>query len=219
MQAHLDINYLYGCLLSSTTQRTNRHLKAHEHDMDGVLTWLGYVDDYSNEGSDKIRREHLEKLIQMPYDPTKHDSVQTFMEGYMTYVQELDMLYIECGKGAEDDGTKTCNLLNIMSTVPSMANLVDILSLEDLTYNQATRKLRYTVLQHEHRMKTNPLRPQRKAYTSRTQPTPPITVSEAPRVSISEEYQEGLNNYHLLMAQTDPFKHTTPYPYPPLETP
>ena len=56
-------------LLSSTTQKTNYHLKRYEQEQDGLMAWMGYIQAYGSEGSTDLRLGQLEELTKRQYNP------------------------------------------------------------------------------------------------------------------------------------------------------
>ena len=68
LQARLDRTYLYGMLVSSNKKDGEREfILKYEASQDGIMAWIEFLRDYDNNGSEEVRMNKLESLINVRY--------------------------------------------------------------------------------------------------------------------------------------------------------
>ena len=67
-QARLDRTYLYGMLASSNKKNGERKLIfKYEASQDRIMAWIKFLRVYDNNGSEEVRMNKLESLINVKY--------------------------------------------------------------------------------------------------------------------------------------------------------
>jgi hypothetical protein len=119
-QACLDRTYLYGMLLSSNRNGERKFLLKYSRTQDGISTWIDFLQDYDNNGSDEIRAEQLEILIQVPYTPQSPGDIIKYMDNLQAHLNELETLI----PGTYDDSHKRRLLFRNLRELPSLQYLI-----------------------------------------------------------------------------------------------
>ena len=108
-QAKFDINYLYGVLRCTYIGTGNNvHLEQHKPRQDGVLAWMGYIQDYANEGSDTNKLGELERKLETPFKKNYPSGLTAFIDAYQATIAEFKGLckkiYQRTGKRPQNHG-------------------------------------------------------------------------------------------------------------------
>src|SRR5688500_18345443 len=91
-QADFDREYLYGILVSTTSNMQHKIILKYEELVDGILAWQKFKQDYKYSGSKLFRLETLETLATVPYSKNVPGGICTFIDKFQNHMVELDII-------------------------------------------------------------------------------------------------------------------------------
>ena len=89
-QANYDKEYLYGILVSATRNQKHKTILKHNLSKDGIFAWYEFLQDFDHEGSDDIRLQKLEHMLQKPYDKENVEDLADNIDKFGTIIAELE---------------------------------------------------------------------------------------------------------------------------------
>ena len=87
-----DIEHLYGILLSATKDYDNPNILRNKSTRDGLLTWLGLIEDNGHLGSTELKEATLEDNIAKPYDPKAFKSIADYLDKFHSWTHQLEAI-------------------------------------------------------------------------------------------------------------------------------
>ena len=123
-------------LLSSNRKGGEKKLiLKHSVSKDGIMTWIEFLQDYDNNGSEEIRIAQLEQLIQIPYTHTTPGGLLGYIDTLLTSLNELHTLQPDC----YGDGHRRRILFANLKGITALSHLIQ--TCKDQQYNfQASAK-------------------------------------------------------------------------------
>ena len=91
-QIRYDKEFLYGILVTATRNIPNKTIVKHSIDRDGIKAWVELKADFDNDGSKRMKMEELDDLIHTAYLPSQEGGLSGYIDRFLTYLHELEML-------------------------------------------------------------------------------------------------------------------------------
>ena len=91
-QAQYDRTYLFGMIVSTSTNAYNKSITKYKATQDGILTWMELQKLYAHDGSKELKLGQLQAKLQVPYIPGQKGGLSHYIDQFQDTMERVEDL-------------------------------------------------------------------------------------------------------------------------------
>ena len=139
-QARFDKEYLYGILLTSNRNRDDQFLLRNQPTLDGISTWLSFINTYLNNGCNILRYHELHKELYTAYQSDYPGALVKYLDNFGAVLEELMILKPE--DTWTDRRKRGCLIENLYGDPSIFKLFLDYYKHPEMSYQETVQGLR-----------------------------------------------------------------------------